>query len=449
MHPLVDPRCGMVTALTLQHRRDGFPGEYVAYCAKVAAIERACGWRADPFAFGASLGSDDAARWAAIGEAVERYCGNAPPTRLDRASYDELQEQGSDAIHPSTLRLYDKTQYARAGFPFVPFSTDLTVHWREGIDLESHAPVLVPASLAGLNLPRALGEPPTHHLWYAGIAAGPSQDAARTSAMLELVERDAVAVWWHSGAPVVGIRRPWWPSVADVLADPSADTLRWTLLQIPTRFPVHVVAAVLEDDRNDVICLGSAARADAETAARKAITEALQELTLARELLDPGSAYWSAIAVGTLATGHAPFRADRRYADSYRDDLLDVVDLVAHTQLWLDPRWRDEHGDRLVDPPTEVPAEIGPGDGGSVLERCRRAAAAQGLRTVAVNLTTPDVRSTGLHVSRLVVPGLATNTPAAFPLGACERLRTEPVELGIATGVLTPEGLVRRPPPYS
>jgi ribosomal protein S12 methylthiotransferase accessory factor len=53
---------------------------------------------------------------------------------------------------------------------------------------------------------------------------------------------------------------------------------------------------------------------------------------------------------------------------------------------------------------------------------CVRLLARHGLRAIAVDVTTPDIRSQGWFVMRVVVPGLYANAPAAFPLLGGSRL---------------------------
>jgi ribosomal protein S12 methylthiotransferase accessory factor len=75
--------------------------------------------------------------------------------------------------------------------------------------------------------------------------------------------------------------------------------------------------------------------------------------------------------------------------------------------------------------------------------------AAKGLRALTVDLTTSDIRATGLRVARVLVPGFYSNAPAAFPLLGGNRLRREPVTLGWVPGPLTDDDLVRAPLPFS
>lgn len=81
-----------------------------------------------------------------VGEDVERYC----PAFYDRqelvfGSYDELAEQG--AVDPASIALYHERQYQREGFPILPFTNDLPVHWTSCYDLLTGKRRLYPGSL--------------------------------------------------------------------------------------------------------------------------------------------------------------------------------------------------------------------------------------------------------------------------------------------------------------
>jgi ribosomal protein S12 methylthiotransferase accessory factor YcaO len=62
-------------------------------------------------------------------------------------------------------------------------------------------PVGVPAAAIFLTGPAAAERAPTAPPASLGLAAGPTREAARRAALLELVERDAAARWWTEGAP--------------------------------------------------------------------------------------------------------------------------------------------------------------------------------------------------------------------------------------------------------
>lgn len=440
---LVDARFGPVTQLRPYRPAPGMPPSWVGWSARVARTRAFADWAADRYGFGASLGDGDRARRAALGEAVERYCGNAVPARLETAAWSTLDRPAAD---PASFALYSDRQHAIPGFPFVPFTRNLPVAWVPGTDLHTGEAALVPASQAYLNYFRGphAAEPPTHALPYAGIATGENREHAERFALEELIERDATSIWWAAGGP------------ADVLDDGGAlaaemggqRTLR--LLRVPTELAVPVVAALIEDPARGLLAFGSACRADSAEAAAKAVVEAIAMFALTAEVADPDSALWQAVGRGDFdRTTFRPFRADRRYAEEIRPDYRDVVDLPTLAQLYLDPRMQGAPLDRLRAtgprvPLSGLPSVPGPSARQAYLSRL----ADLDLRAYSVELTTDDVRSAGLAVVRVVVPGLYNNAPPAFPYLGGPRLYSTPARLGWREKPLTEDTLYPYPIPH-
>jgi ribosomal protein S12 methylthiotransferase accessory factor len=426
------------------------PRSYVAYGAQVSATERFAPWRADPYAYGAGL-DEEQARGAAIGEAVERYCGNAVPNELTMASFTQLRARGIPAVDPLELALYSPQQHQQRGFPFVPLTRDLEIAWAPASDLMSSEPTLVPASLVYLNYFSGAHahEPRTNHLVFAGIAAGTSTERAQRSALEELFERDATTLWWLSGGPASGLDVSLDPDIGPVIVDSDAQEMEFTFLQIPSAFPGAVVGAFVEDRADALVAFGTACRASPAAAAAKALGEALQLRSLSVELLDPGSAHWQAVRYGTLeARRFRPYRPDRSYRAAFRADYRDMTDLAHHVQFYLDPRAQTDLLERLRTPLTA----IGLGDAPAVksddpLGRYLAALTDCGFRAYAIDLTTRDVREAGLRVARVVVPGLYSNAPAAFPLLGGRRLE-EALRERSRTGRDGEDIPVRYPLPY-
>ena len=110
-----------------------------------------------------------------------------------------------------------------------------------------------------------------------GHAAGPTLTDAVLAGLLELIERDSVAIWWGNG-----LRRP--PVDLDRLADPAIDTLReahaelgrdvWAL-DVTTDLGVPVVVAVSarRDEGAPDLLVGFGADLDVAVATRRAMTE--------------------------------------------------------------------------------------------------------------------------------------------------------------------------------
>ncbi|EXG80501.1 YcaO-like family protein [Cryptosporangium arvum] len=439
---LVDPRFGLLTAV----RPDPYPempAAWVGYGAAVADTRQFTDWHADPFGFGAAVGDPDRARRAAIGEAVERYCGRVVPPDLFRGSW---RQWGENALDPETFALYSDRQYATPGFPFVPFGRDTEAEWVEGRDLRDHSPVLVPATSVYLDY-RPPGRRPLHALSYAGIAAGTDREHAERFALEELFERDATTIWWASGAPAELVADGY--RVVDLLDDRHADRRRVRLLRVPSPFGVPVLCAFIEDADRGLVAFGSACRADPVEAGLKALVEALGLLQMTAQLADPDSELWSARQRGTiLPHTFVAFRADRRYSESFRADYRDLVDLPALAQLYLDPRMQGSPLERLrPESPrialADIPRIADPYE--SYLAKLTDA----GHRIVSVDVTTPDVRAAGLCVVRVVVPGLYGNAPAAFPYLGGRRLYEVPVDAGWIDRPLTEDTLVRDPLPLA
>ncbi|MGV8875002.1 MAG: YcaO-like family protein [Rhodococcus sp. (in: high G+C Gram-positive bacteria)] len=424
-------RLGVITEVGPLDRDVELPNAWVGYRAHVARMDRVVDWVADPIGFGASFGDHAAARGAAIGEAVERYCGNAVPDRLVRGSYHELRARGVEALDPDTFALYSPEQYAARGFPFVPFTADTTIEWVEGTDMHNGRAVQVPAGSVYLNYIRGVraAEPPLHSLMYSGIATGTSRQRAEQSALEEVFERDATSIWWASGAE------------AHLLDDDGAVTgqmgrpapgfdLDVTLIHIPSQFGVPVVGALVRDRARELVAFGSACRATPQAAATKALVEALGSMQLARQLADPDSETWRSVSAGAMPDHvFLPYRADRSYLDAVGENFRNLVDLPAVAQLYQDRRMHSEVLSRL-EPQARIAIDEVPAIAGSARTSYIAALTRHGIDAVVVDLTTDDIAHSGLTVVRVLAPALIGNGPPAFPLHGSPRLLEVPTALG-------------------
>jgi oxazoline/thiazoline synthase len=155
--------------------------------------------------------TDLQARVSAVSEALERWSGiwtGREPVR--RAPYDQVAEL---AVHPEALLGFSEGQYAGRAewnrtcssthFHVVPHRLDpsLPIDWVEAHDLTRGGSRLVPAANA------YYGHPDASHFFCTtdanGTSAGNTVEEAILQGFLELVERDAVALWWYNR-----LRRP-------------------------------------------------------------------------------------------------------------------------------------------------------------------------------------------------------------------------------------------------
>lgn len=408
---IVDSRFGIVRQLVEDPRRGGMPSAQRQWVAHVCDASRFGAPAVDRATFGNATNTSTA-RGAALGEAVERYCGNLVPPNLATATWNQLKEHMSEAVDPHDLALFSPGQYQEPGFPFQPFNRSSAVEWVEGQAMDSGDPILVPASLVYLNHRATL---PTNPLVYAGIAAGRTEDEAHLSALYEIIERDATTIWWAQGGPTRPIHDA--QEIAEVFDDVETESRTVRLHAIGNSFGLPVIAAFVEDHRRHLVGFGTACRHNPRQAATKALTEAYGLLEVARDLGDPMSALWDAYRDGLLPNGlFRAYRTDRAYRLSYRSDFRDIADLPSVAQLYLDPEMQGTPLDRLRrhDKAISIDQLSTTRDSDELHDVLQRVDSV-GLQAVSVDLTTDDVAASNLRVVRVVVPGTYSNSPPAFP----------------------------------
>jgi ribosomal protein S12 methylthiotransferase accessory factor len=418
LEALVDPVCGIVRKVKPVEHPVGTPPRYTAMTAEVSDARKLGAWPADRVSLGTTFGDPEGARIAAIAEGVERYCGNRVPPAGHRdaplrATAAELRGKGLRLYGPDELPRYADWQYARDRFPYRPLTDDTPALWARG---EERAPdgaaveCWAPVALTHLNWRQ--GElrslPRTHHLNYAGIATGQGLADAVERGLLEVVERDALELWWHLDGPARGIDAD---SVPGLRADLAGSGLRVWLTEMASEF-APCVAALVHDPELGIHAAGFACRYDPAEAARKAVLEAVHTWVFTQGLTDRDGWVFQAIDAGLLARGlYLDHRDDARYLDSCGQDFAAVRDLGAHVQVWLDERMVPETR-RFTDPAHGVvPIDaVEPGSRELLDTRLREG----GHRVITFDLTTEDIAETSLRVARVLVSGLIPNAPAAF-----------------------------------
>ncbi|PRH76727.1 hypothetical protein C6N75_24055 [Streptomyces solincola] len=445
---LVDPVCGLVRDVQPVEHPVGAPPRYTAMTAHVADARRLGAWPADRVSLGTTFGDPEGARIAAVAEAVERYCGNRVPPEGHpdaprRATAAELAAEGRRLYGPGDLPSYASWQHERPGFPYGRLGPDTEALWTRGV--EDGRECWAPVALTHLNWRQ--GElrslPRTHHLNYAGIATGQGLADAVERGLLEVVERDALELWWHLDGPARGIDPASVPGLADDLAGCGLDV---HLVQMPSEF-APCVAALVYDAARGIRAAGFACRYDPADAARKAVLEAVHTWVFTQGAVDADGWVHRAVDAGLFARGlYLDHRPDRRYLDACGEDFASVRDLGAHVQVWLDERMAPL-ARRFTEPALgTVPVGAVPRGDRAALDA---ALAAGGHRVITFDLTTEDVAETPLRVARVLVSGLVPNAPAAFGYFGCPRFG----EAAVARGWRTrrpdrPADFTLAPPPH-
>lgn len=348
--------------------------------------------------------TDEQARASALCEAVERcsgvFQGDEPRVR---ATFAEL---GDDAVHPNACQLYSDGQYARRRqanavgrtYTYVcePLDEHARIDWTPVWSLTHGRHKHLPTSYLYYGYPHGRER---IHAWADsnGNAAGASLEDAILQGMLELVERDSVALWWYNR-----LRRP--AVDLDSFAEPWVDRLRevharlrrdlW-VLDLTTDLGVPAAAAVSRRNDRPVedVLLGFGAHLDPRIAVLRALTELNQFLP-------------------------AVIDTDRRGYASHDEHQLDwwrTATVAGHPYLLPDPsrpcRGRDAYATRsspdLLDD----------------LRTMQSLVEAAGMELLVLDQTRPDV---GLPVVKVIIPGMRHFWTRFAP----GRLYDVPVRLG-------------------
>jgi oxazoline/thiazoline synthase len=349
-----------------------------------------------------------AARMGALAEAVERYSavrqGDEPTVT---GSYRELAEK---AVHPDTLQLYDRRQFrdrerwnasrSEAHWVCEPFSAEAPREWTPVWSLTAGGQRLVPTALMYLHHGR-VGASAELLADSNGNAAGSCLEEAIIQGFLELVERDATAIWWYNrtvqpGLDLASFEEPW---LERTLADYGRIGRRVWALDLTSDLGIPVVAAfsARTDGGPSRPAFGLGAHFDPRIALRRALTEMGQlfgSVLVAPpagpdEAVEPDLlAWWRAadeLAPAYLSPAAGPGRAESSYGYKPRSDQYEDIE--------------------------------------AIMRLCR----AHELDLMVLDQTRPDI---GLPVVKVMVPGLRP-LRARFAPG---RLFDVPVRLGRLAG---------------
>lgn len=162
-----------------------------------------------PSDYGIASASGEASTLRAFAEGVERFCMlHSPPdvratpaAALNAPSFDEA------TIHSS---LFSKDARGVAGFRHPDFDMAMALDWSWAVPAVSFgsesgrgARRLLPTGLIGRP---SEGTPRLIDPSSSGYAAHTDRVRAVALAALEIIERDAVLLWWHARTPIIRIR---------------------------------------------------------------------------------------------------------------------------------------------------------------------------------------------------------------------------------------------------
>jgi ribosomal protein S12 methylthiotransferase accessory factor len=350
---------------------------------------------------GGSFGKGSTAEQAeasALMEAIERYSGifQGDEIRMNRRFTDFPE---GDAIRPNDILLFSEEQYRTRDQPTddshqtqpAPdlFDPSEKIEWSPVWSLRDARFKYIPTSL----LYFFYRGPAAFHADSNGCAAGNTREEAIVQGFLELVERDAYAIWWYNRSQRAAVDLSQFDDsyVRDLHAQ-LADTGRklW-VLDITSDLGIPTYVAILHWMQNgqENIEFGSGAHFDPRIALLRTLTELNQFMSIG--LMDGG-------------TGEKP-------------SLDGTTPLKLENYPFLIP---GSHPPRAPDTDLKFPLDNTRAQADACVEIARRA----GLDFLVVDQTRPDVE---VSVVRVIVPGLR-HFYRRFAPG---RLYDVPVKLGL------------------
>jgi ribosomal protein S12 methylthiotransferase accessory factor len=362
------------------------------------------------------------ARAGALCESIERYSGlfQGDEARL-RARCKDLE---TAAIHPNACMLFSEPQFRNreqwnasslpAAWVPEPFDVDAEIEWSPVWSLTYGEPRYVPTAYCYYGYSRK------HNAWFAradanGCAAGHSKEEAILHGLIELVERDSVALWWYNKLkkPAVDLSSFAEPYFQQLQA--YYQTLHRDLWVLDVTSDLNVSTFVAISRRNDhedeAIMFGFGAHLDPQIAILRALTELNLQLPLLHSIISENND-------GTLCV-------DSRVISWWKTAKLENHPYLAPDVAVL-PRMREDYPQRASD------------DFYTDVMTCVQKAEEKGLETLVLDQTRPD---TGLIVVKVLVPGLRHFWPRFGP----GRLYDVPVQMGWLTEPLTEDQLNSQP----
>jgi ribosomal protein S12 methylthiotransferase accessory factor len=344
---------------------------------------------------------------SALMEAIERYSGSfqGDEIRVIRRFTDFA---AGDAILPNDVRLFSDAQYREmwppTNFPdLVPatllFDPSIEIEWSPVWSLRDERFKYLPTGLLYFFYKGPGGEIPADS---NGCAAGNTLEEAIVQGFLELVERDAYAIWWYNRLQRPGLDLSQFDDayVRDLQIQLAETGRRLWVLDITSDLGIPSFVAVTHwtENSREQIEFGSGAHFDTRVAVLRAMTELNQFLSIG--------------LMGGRDTGKWGF---------------DDNELRLGDNPYLAPS-----GNQLSRP--NFSSEFGRLDKHEQVMACVRLAKRQGLDLLVLDQTRPDIE---VPVVRVIVPGLR-HFYRRFAPG---RLYDVPLKLGLRDRPLSEDEL--------
>ena len=328
--------------------------------------------------------SKEQSKISALSEAIERY--NAMYDGTEECVYGKGSELDAKVFFPKALKHYSEDQLLRFaqnlnGRQAVKeMHEDMALHWTPAYSLLNQEKAWFPFTFCYSNTPYA--DEVYVRFDSNGCAAGNTVEEAVLQGFLELIERDAVAVWWYNqisrpGLCLDGLNVDALGKIKNALDE---DWDYW-VLDITHDFGIPVVVAVGKHKINHEFRLGFGAHPEIAIAVTRALTELYQIIVINNQ-------HKTVFKFNQITDQSFLYPAINRNYKAFED-----YPVVVRPDIKED------------------------------VEYCMEQTARLGFDLFVVNTTRPDAL---LHTVKVIIPGLIFIWPE---LGNC-RLFDLPVQLG-------------------
>jgi oxazoline/thiazoline synthase len=291
------------------------------------------------------------AKVSALCEAVERYSGELTggEMRVTRAFKDW---KTGEAYHPNDVMLYSTQQYidrqnwnmkgSRFNNVPEPYDETMPIDWTPLWSLSENRHKYLPTQLVYYRALAKAGDDTRYAMGCSnGNAAGNTLEEAILQGFFELVERDAVAVWWYNRLkkPGVDVESFGEPYLMDLIA--HYETLgreSWALdVTTDLGIPAFVAVSRSRNGQEERILFGLGCHLEARIALQRAFAEMNQMLGLAQGdsdgtliLDDEETLSWLKTATAAnqpymTPDATVPARQNADFPNRHSGDLLDDI----------------------------------------------------------------------------------------------------------------------------
>jgi len=358
---------------------------------------------------------------AALGELAETMGATwIDEVKITRATAKEV---GGKGIHPRQLLMFSERQYEnrerwrkcygeRHRIP-LPVQNNVPLDWVTVTSYPDEKPYLVPAGYCYRNYPRD-----RNYLVVDsnGCAAAPARPEAIVSGFLELVERDAVAIWWYNRIQRPAIDPAYFndPELNECAHWMDRHNRLFYVLDLTHDYGIPVIAAISVSGEETDITMGFGANFDCLSAVKSAVGEMLQLYALKRIIERQ-------ITAGGVESLDQSARVFISWAQG---------DFVK-----IHPHMRPGGMNRSMKELRSLPR---PGDSEEALQSCAALCRQKNQQFLVLDLTPPVFK---VPVVRVIVPGMR-HFRARFAPG---RLYQVPVAMGWRTTAISENDLTQLP----